>query len=60
MMLSCKEVTRLVSHGLDRRLGFAERVRLRLHLAVCDGCAHFTKQMSFIRKAVRELGSRSS
>ncbi|HEX2565393.1 MAG TPA: zf-HC2 domain-containing protein [Burkholderiales bacterium] len=59
MMLSCKEVTRLVSQGLDRRLGFAERVRLRLHLAVCDGCAHFVKHMKFIRKAVRELGTRS-
>jgi hypothetical protein len=60
MMLSCKEVTRLVSQGLDRRLGFAERVRLRLHLAVCDGCSHFTKQMRFIRKAVRGLGTKSS
>jgi len=58
MMLSCKEVTHLVSAGLDRKLGFAERLRLRLHLAVCDGCSHFTKQMKFIRKAMRELGSR--
>jgi hypothetical protein len=60
MMLSCKEVTRLVSEGLDRNLGFAERVRLRMHLAVCAGCSHFTKQMTFIRKAVRELGTKSS
>jgi putative zinc finger protein len=59
MMLSCKEVTHLVSAGLDRKLGFVERVRLRLHLAVCDGCSHFTKQVKFIRKAMRELGSRS-
>jgi hypothetical protein len=35
-------------------------VRLRLHLAVCDGCSHFTRQMKFIRKAVRELGTGSS
>jgi Putative zinc-finger len=59
MMLSCKEVTHLVSAGLDRKLGFAERVRLHIHLAVCDGCTHFTKHMKFIRKAMRELGSRS-
>ena len=31
-MLSCKETTRLVSQGLDRDLGFAERVALRSHL----------------------------
>jgi hypothetical protein len=60
MMLSCREVTRLVSQGLDRRLGFAERVRLRVHLAICDGCTTFTKQVRFIRKAVRALDSRPS
>ncbi len=55
MMLSCKEVTRLVSQGLDRRLGFAERVRLRLHLAICDGCTNFHKQLAFLRQAVTQL-----
>ena len=54
-MLSCKEVTRLVSQGLDRRLRFAERVRLRLHLAICDGCANFRKQLGFLREAVTQL-----
>ena len=29
--LSCKETTRLVSQGLDRELGFGERVALRVH-----------------------------
>ena len=59
MMLSCKEVTRLVSQGLDRRLGFGERVRLRVHLALCDGCTNFKKQLGFLRKAVAQLGSRN-
>jgi hypothetical protein len=58
MMLSCKEVTRLVSQGLDRKLGFAARVRLRVHLAVCDGCTNFRKQVTFLRKAVQELANR--
>ena len=60
MMLSCKEVTRLVSQGLDRRLGFGERLRLRVHLAICDGCANFRKQMDFLRRAVQRLGSGTS
>ena len=59
-MLSCKEVTRLVSQGLDRRLGLGERVRLRVHLAICDGCTNFKKQTAFLRTAVRHLGSRNS
>jgi hypothetical protein len=60
MILSCKEVTRLVSQGLDRRLPFGRRVALRVHLAICDGCTNFTRQMAFLRKAVRELGSKTS
>jgi hypothetical protein len=60
MMLSCKEVTRLVSQGLDRRLGFFERLRLRVHLRICDGCTNFKKQMDFLRQAVARLGSHSA
>jgi hypothetical protein len=55
MILSCKEATQLVSEGLDRRLGFVERVALRLHLAICNGCSHFRKQALFLRKAMRRL-----
>ena len=58
MKLSCKEAARLLSQDLDRKLGFGERVALRLHLAICDGCANFRKQIQFLRRAVRELGSK--
>ena len=60
MLLSCKEVSRIVSQGLDRDLGFGERVRLRVHLAICDGCANFTKQLAFLRTAVQRLDSKNS
>ena len=55
MMLSCKEVTRLVSQGEDRKLAFGERVALRLHLAICQGCRNATVQFRFLRRAVRRL-----
>jgi hypothetical protein len=58
MILTCKEATRLVSQGLDRRLGFAERLGLRLHLLICDGCTHFSKQVAFLRKAMARLADR--
>jgi len=54
-MLSCKEVSRLVSQGLDRRLGFGQRVRLRVHLAICEGCTNFNRQLAFLRTAVARL-----
>jgi hypothetical protein len=60
MKLTCEEVSHLVSQGLDRRLGFGERIALRFHLAICDRCASFKKQVAFLRKAVQRLGSRSA
>ena len=54
-MPSCKEVTRLVSQGLDRELGFSERTALRLHFAICRGCRAFNQQMEFLRRAMRRL-----
>ena len=56
MMLSCREVTRMVSQGLDRKLGFGERMRLRVHFAICDGCTNFRKQLDLLRQAVERLG----
>jgi predicted anti-sigma-YlaC factor YlaD len=57
--MTCKEASRLVSQGLDRGLGPLERVRLRLHLAICDGCTNFSKQMQFLRKALSRLADQS-
>jgi len=58
MLLNCKEATRLVSQGLDRRLGLAERLALRLHLLICDGCTNFSKQVAFLRRALSRLADR--
>jgi hypothetical protein len=55
MMLSCKETTRLLSQGQDRKLAFGERVALRLHLAICDGCRNVGAQFRFLRVAVKSL-----
>lgn len=55
MMLSCKETSRLLSQGDDRKLGFGERIALRVHLAICDGCSNFNTQLRFLRLAVKNL-----
>lgn len=56
LMSSCKEVTRLISEGLDRDLGFGERVTLRVHFVVCKGCRNFENQVARLRGAMRDLG----
>ncbi|MGB5080172.1 MAG: zf-HC2 domain-containing protein [Burkholderiales bacterium] len=50
---SCREATRLISQGMDRRLSFAERLALRFHVAICDACTRFTRQAKFLRRALK-------
>ncbi len=54
-MLTCKEVTHRLSEGQDRQLTMAERMHIRIHLAMCKGCTQYEKQIQFIRKACKGL-----
>ena len=54
-MLSCKQVTRLLSQGQDRELQLGERVALRLHFAICQGCRNVNAQLQFLRSAMKKL-----
>ena len=55
MLLSCKETTRLLSQGEDRKLSFGERVALRVHLAICNGCRTVNAQFRFLRLSMKDL-----
>jgi len=52
-MFNCKEVTRLVSESLDRKLPLSERIGVRIHLLMCKLCPEAKKQMLFLREAAR-------
>ena len=54
-MIDCKHAARLISRAMDDRLPFWDRVRLRLHLAVCDACTNARRQMQLLRRAVQRL-----
>jgi hypothetical protein len=55
MMLrrSCKEVSALLVAREDRALPLVERVALRLHLAACNACPVFERQLLTMRNALR-------
>jgi hypothetical protein len=42
---------------MDRPLSTGERWRLRLHLAICDVCSRFDRQLSLLGTAIRRFGS---
>jgi hypothetical protein len=50
---TCKEVTALLVAREDRELPLAERVALRLHLAVCKACPVFERQVLTMRNAFK-------
>jgi predicted anti-sigma-YlaC factor YlaD len=52
-MLSCQEMTELVTDYLEKRLTLRDRIRFRLHLGVCRHCRAYLEQM---RTTVRLLG----
>lgn len=52
-MLSCKEVTHLLSESQDRKLTLAEKMHLEMHLTMCKGCKNFKSQMRFLREACK-------
>jgi hypothetical protein len=52
-MLTCKEVSRLVSETLDRRLPFGQRVAMRLHLLMCHACKAYKKRLILLQNILR-------
>jgi hypothetical protein len=59
MKITCKEASRLLSDGQERALCFGEHLKLRIHLAICDACTNFSRQLALLRRAVQALKERS-
>ena len=56
-MLSCKDVTRLLSESMDHSLPLGKRVGVRFHLLICRFCARYKRQLLLIRETVRRLAA---
>ncbi len=54
-MLTCKEVSKLASESLDRKLSWRERLGMRLHLLRCDLCSRYLRQLRFMRDATTKM-----
>jgi Putative zinc-finger len=58
-MLSCKEVSLLMSRACDGRLTWRERIGVRLHLLYCQGCRRFRDQLRYLRAAAQWLAQQA-
>jgi hypothetical protein len=52
MHLDCRETTRLVLEGEERKLALAERIAVRLHMLICKACPKFQRQVRLMRGAM--------
>ena len=58
--LSCKEAGRIISQGLDQEMTAAERIALRMHLAICSPCNVLKMQFIFLRRALAAYAGRGT
>jgi hypothetical protein len=56
-MLSCKDVTQLLSESMDTSLPIGKRISMRLHLLMCKFCSRYKRQLLLIRETVRRLAA---
>lgn len=60
-MLSCKQISEMSDEFLDGGLGFYQRLKIRIHLAMCRNCSRYIRQSKLLVGTVRQLcGSASS
>lgn len=52
LKINCRQATHLVLQGEERPLAWADRLRLRLHMAICDACPRFVRQVAVMRQAM--------
>ena len=54
LMRTCREVATILIAREDRALGPIDRLALRMHMALCDACPRFEKQMLTMRNGLRQ------
>lgn len=50
---SCRETGHLSSRAMDEKLPIGQRLRLRMHLAMCAFCRRNARQLELIRQFLR-------
>lgn len=54
-MLTCKQIAELVTAFAEGELTFTDRVRFRMHIALCPNCRAYVRQMQATAKALGKL-----
>jgi hypothetical protein len=54
LMRTCREVVAILVAREDRALNLADRLALRIHMALCDTCPKFERQVLVLRNSMMQ------
>lgn len=54
-MLTCKEITELVTDYLEGRMSLADRMRFQMHVGMCKHCRAYLRQMKATVAALGQM-----
>ena len=52
VMPSCRDISQLISDGMDRHLPLRKRLSIRLHVSMCKYCRRYENQMHLLHEGV--------
>ena len=60
LKMTCEDVYPLISESRDHSLPFLSRMRLKMHLAICELCETYQRQLEILCRVARSLGKDES
>ena len=54
-MLTCQQLTEIVSDYVERRMSLWERLRIQMHLGMCGSCRAYLRQVKITVRTVGEM-----
>jgi hypothetical protein len=51
---TCKEVTRLASDAMERKISLRRRLEFKLHLLICSWCLRYVQQLQTMREVTHQ------
>jgi len=55
----CNETSRLFSDGFERKLTLFERLRVRLHLWMCNPCSNYASNLKILDRLLASMRKRA-
>ena len=54
---ACKQIVKVISESMERRLSLRERITIKLHLWICLWCVWYLEQLQLMRDTIRTKAS---